>query len=497
MNAGLVLAIDQSTSATKALLFDAQGILLDSEALPHRQIYPFPGWVEHDAAEIWENTLSAARGLLARYADDLANLLALALTNQRETFVIFDRDSGEPLYNAIVWQCRRGEPLCRRLMEKGHGGLVHQRTGLRIDTYFPASKIAWLLAERPDLRARLADGSALLGTIDTYLLYRLTNGRTYATEHTNASRTLLYDIRRLRWDPDLAALFGVPLVALPEIRSADAHFGETDLGGLLPRALPICGVLGDSQAALFAERCYTPGSAKVTFGSGSSVLLNTGSEPRSSEGGILTAVAWVLGGRPTYALEGIINYTGATIQWLRDQLGLLNTAAESEALANSVADTAGVYLVPAFVGLSAPYWQPEARGAILGLTPTTNRAHIVRAALEAIAYLVNDVLREMRDNASVALSAVYADGGAVRNRFLMQFTADITRLQVRAAGTPELSPLGAVLACLLGMGVYRSLDDLERLPASYTTYTPTMPAERAEALIAGWRQAVARILVTG
>ncbi|MHB9032322.1 MAG: FGGY family carbohydrate kinase [Anaerolineae bacterium] len=492
MNSDLVLVIDQSTSASKALLFDTAGRLLDSASLPHRQIYPRAGWVEHDAAEIWSNTLAVLKALLARQAAELPHILQISLTNQRETFVIFERESGEPLYNAIVWQCRRGEPYCRRLQAEGHADLVHARTGLCLDTYFPASKIAWLLAERPDLRARLENGSALLGTIDTFLLYRLTNGRVFASDHTNASRTLLYNIRTLAWDPDLAALFGVPLSALPETRGADALYGETDLAGTLARPLPIRGVMGDSQAALLAEGCIKPGTAKVTFGSGSSLLLNIGESPALTGGGILTALAWVLGGRPAYALEGIINYTGATIQWLRDSLGLLGSSAESETLAASIPDNAGVYLVPAFVGLSAPYWAPEARAAILGLTPAATRAHIVRAALEAIAYLLSDVLREMVAVSGVNLSQVHADGGAARNCFLMQFCADITRLDVLAANTPELSPWGAALAGLVGSGVYASLDELPG--GGSRAYHPEMPAARAEELLAGWHRAVTLVL---
>ncbi len=492
--ASYFLAIDQSTSATKALLFSADGALLDSESLPHRQIYPRPGWVEHDAAEIYANTQAAAAGLLRRHADKWDHLAAVSLTNQRETFVVFERATGQPLYHAIVWQCRRGEPGCRRLLENGYGDFVQQRTGLRIDTYFPASKIQWLLAESPEIRQKLADGRALVGTIDAYLIYRLTGGRVFATDPTNASRTLLFDIHRLNWDPELARLFEVPVAALPEVRPSDAHFGETDFDGLLPTRLPICGVMGDSQAALFAERCYQPGSTKVTFGTGSSILLNIGAQPRIVQGGIVTAVGWVFGKQPTYAFEGIINFTGATVQWLRDQLQLIRSAEETESLAESVTDCAGVFLVPAFVGLSAPYWRPDAKGAILGLTPAATRAHVARAALESIAYIVNDVLQLMKREAGLELKTIHADGGAVRNRFLMQFVADITRLKVLAAQTPELSALGAVFTGTLGMGIYSSLRELEGLPASFDEYQPMMPHEQVEKLLAGWNHAVSQVL---
>lgn len=492
----LILAVDQSTSATKALLFTTAGELLDQVALPHEQIYPRPSWVEHDAEEIYRNTLRVIGMLLDRHAAAQSELLCLSLTNQRETVVVFDRETGAPLHHAIVWQCQRGEPLCRQLLEAGHGPMVRERTGLLIDTYFPASKIAWLLNERPDIRRQVEEGRALIGTIDAYLIYRLTGGRVFATDHTNASRTLLYDINHLGWDAELCRLFHIPIAALPEVRESRAVFGETNFDGLLPRPLPICGVIGDSQAALFAQRCFAPGNAKITFGTGSSILLTLGAEKKLSEHGIVTAIGWVLAGQPTYAFEGITNFTGATIQWLRDQLQLVHSAEETEALATSVADNGGVYLVPAFVGLSAPYWRPEARAGILGLTPATTRAHVVRAALESIAYIINDALQLMGREAGLNLSYIYADGGAVRNRFLMQFVADITQLTVRASNLPELSALGAVLFGALGLGVYGTLEDLRGLPSGYVTYTPVMDSAKVDALCAGWRRAVAQILST-
>lgn len=494
------LGIDQSTSATKALLFNQNGELLEKTSRSHRQIYPSPGWVEHNAEEIYQNTLGAVRDLLAA-SETLAGrpeeLAALSITNQRETFVVFERSSGKPLYNAIVWQCRRGEPICREMIAAGHQDLVKHKTGLLIDTYFPASKIRWLFAARPDIRQQVEDGRALIGTIDAYLVYRLTGGRQFATDHTNASRTLLYDIHRLNWDPELCDLFGIPLAALPEVRESSACFGETDLEGLLATPLPIYGVMGDSQAALFAQRCFQPGSAKVTFGTGSSILLNIGPEIKTPPHGIVTAVGWVLNGRPAYAFEGITNFTGATIQWLRDQLKLIGSAEETERLATAVPDNGGVYLVPAFVGLSAPYWRPEAQAGILGLTPLATREHVVRAALESIAYIVNDVLQLMSREAGLELGSVQADGGAVRNRFLMQFVADISNLVVYAAVTPELSAQGAVLAGMLGLGRYSSLEDLRQIPAGFSEYHPIMPADQAAGLIAGWQKAVAKVLYEG
>lgn len=493
----IFLAIDQSTSATKALLFSQQGALLDHLALPHRQIYPQAGWVEHDAEEIYQNVIAVAGDLLAKRPDLASQVVSLSITNQRETYVVFDRATGKPLHNAVVWLCRRGEPICRTLVEAGHEGRVHELTGLKIDTYFPASKLAWLLAERPDLAQKLASGEALFGTIDAYLIYRLTRGAVYATDHTNASRTLFYDIRALGWSDELLSIFGVRLGRLPEIRESCAHFGTTDLEGRLPSALsgslPICGVMGDSQGAFFAQRCFAPGSAKITFGTGSSVLMNIGEQPVLSPSGIVTAIGWVLNGRPTYAFEGITNFTGATIAWLRDQLQLIDDVAATEAIATTVPDTGGVYLVPAFAGLSAPYWRPDARATITGLSPSSTRAHVVRAALESIAFVVGDVLRLMEEDAGVTLQFVQGDGGAVRNRFLMQCVADVSRRTVHASRLPELSALGAVFNGMLGMGV-ATLDDLRSLPADFVEYTPQMADEAADELLAGWKHAVKQTL---
>jgi len=493
-HSGLFLAVDQSTSATKALLFSADGSLLDQEALSHHQIYPRPGWVEHDAEEIYRNTVQVVSNLLARHAGQQNHLMSLSLTNQRETFVLFDRLTGQPLYNAIVWQCRRGDEICQAMIRAGQEALVHELTGLKIDTYFPASKLRWLLDAHPDLSDRLKDGSALFGTIDTYLLYRLTNGQVYATDHTNASRTLFYDLGKLAWSQELCTAFGVELGRLPEIRESADWFGDTDLAGRLERRIPIYGVMGDSQAALFAQRCFTPGSAKVTFGTGSSILLNIGNEKRLSAHSTLTALGWVWQGQPTYAFEGIINFTGATIAWLRDQLQLIATPAETETLAQSVSDSDGVYFIPAFVGLSAPYWRADARAAILGMTPSTTRAHIVRAALESIGYIVTDVLKAMGEDADIKLDTVHADGGAVRNAFLMQFVADLNQLKVQAAQTPELSALGAVFSGCLGLKIYQSLEDLQNLPLGYVEYRAAMPVARAEYLFDGWQTAIQQVL---
>ena len=491
---GIFLAIDQSTSSTKAMLFTTAGRLLDQEPLPHRQIYPQAGWVEHDAEEIYQNTLKASTSLLHRHADQINNLLALSITNQRETFVVFDRETGQPLHNAIVWQCRRGSDICQKLISEGHGESVHELTGLKIDTYFPASKLKWLISNHPDLATRLKDGSALFGTIDTYLIYRLTGGAVYATDHTNASRTLLYDIEKLGWSNDLIDLFGLKISVLPEVKESSAFFGKTDLGDCLKQPLPIIGVMGDSQGALFAQRCFKAGEAKVTFGTGSSVLMNIGHEKRLSQKGTITALAWILDGRPTYAFEGIINFTGGTISWLRDQLQLIDDPSETEAIANSIVDSDGVYFVPAFVGMSAPYWRPDARAAILGMTPSTSRAHVVRAAVESIAYNITDVLKEMSIDSGINLEVIHADGGAVRNTFLMQFVADMNQLKVRAAQTPELSALGAVFNAYLGLKLVNTLDELQKFPFAFLDYRASMSPKRAQKLFSGWQAAVQQVL---
>lgn len=490
----IILAIDQSTSATKAILFDAAGQPLGRSSREHRQIYPRAGWVEHDAEEIWNNTRAVIAELRQQHPQAIAQLAAISITNQRETIVIFDRATGKPLHNAIVWQCRRGSDICQQLLSAGHEQLVQGKTGLKIDTYFSASKLTWLVREHPHLAQRLRDGDALIGTIDTYLLYRLTNGRTFATDHTNASRTLLFDIGQLRWDESLCDLFKVPMPALPQVRECISTFGQTDAGGLLPRQVPIVGILGDSQAALFAQRCYAPGSAKATFGTGTSILLNTGHHWRPPSGGAVAALAWVCHGKPTYALEGIINYSAATIAWLKDQLGIIRDASDAEAMATAVPDTDGVYLVPAFAGLSAPYWNTTARAAIVGMNASTNKNHLVRAALESIAYQIRDVLQTLRLDAEVPLLRLNADGGPTTNSFLMQFTADITAVECVVSQMPEASALGSAMAAMLGLGIHPDLAALAKLPTASRTYTPAMPADRAALLYRGWQQAVRRVL---
>jgi glycerol kinase len=490
----MILALDQSTSATKAVLFNPRGKVLDKASRNHRQIYPQPGWVEHDAEEIWKNVLAVIGEIAKRSWAKRNRLSALSITNQRETVVVFDRRTGKPLHHALVWQDRRGDAICATLTKQGHGPNVLKKTGLKIDTYFSASKVRWLLENNPAIAAKLKRDDAVVGTIDAYLIHRLTGGEVFATDYTNASRTLLFDIGTLKWDAELCKLFKVPARALPEVRESAAQFGETDAGGILPRSVPIIGVMGDSQASLFAQRCYQLGTAKATFGTGTSVLLNIGDKLRISEKGVVTALAWVHQGKPTYAFEGLINFSAATLEWLKNQLGLIQSASEVEKLASSVKNNSGVYLVPAFAGLSAPYWSPQARAAIIGMTAHTNKAHVVRAALEAIAYQIRDVLDIMRADAKVKLQSLHADGGPTRNKFLMQFTADLTRTEIKVAEVAESSAWGAAMNALLGLGLCKSLDDLCKLPRRMTTFRPQMPHAEAKRLYDGWLAAVKRVL---
>lgn len=490
----LFLAIDQSTSATKAFLFDDADRIVDRESLEHRQHYPQPGWVEHDAEEIWQNTLRVLQQLLSRHPARRREIISLSITNQRETIVVFDRATGLPLYPAIVWQCRRGAGLCQRHSDSGHDALIQEKTGLRLDAYFSASKIQWLTETRPELKARLAVGSALIGTIDTYLVYRLTAGQVFATDATNASRTLLFDINTLGWDKQLCQLWDVPLAALPEIRESSAQFGETTIDELLATPIPIRGVMADSQAALFAQRGFAPGSAKVTFGTGSSLLLNIGPQRRRAAPGVLTALAWVHRGVPTYAFEGIIIASASTLVWICEQLGVAPDVAALEKIAAATPDNGGVYLVPAFTGLGLPHWNPSARAAITGLSSHSGRPQIARAGFESIAYQIRDALDAMRADGGVPLGILHGDGGPTASRFLMQLTADITRAELRVAGMADCSALGAVLAGQLGLGLHRSLADITAAPRDEIVYHPTLPANQAASLHAGWLSAVRQVI---
>ncbi|GFE87747.1 FGGY family carbohydrate kinase [Steroidobacter agaridevorans] len=489
-----VLSIDQSTSATKALLVDPSGAVLARAGRDHRQHYPQPGWVEHDAEEIWANVLATVRELQQSGACSGIEISAISIANQRETVVIFDRVTGAPVHPAMVWQCRRGDELCAEQLRRGRDSTVRARTGLRIDGYFSASKLQWLVQERPDIARRLQNAEVLIGTMETYLIYRMTRGQVFATDPSNASRTLLFDIHQRAWDEDLCSWWQVPSCALAEVRDCDAQFGESTLDGLLPYAVPIRGVMGDSQAAMFAQGCFEPGSAKATFGSGTSVLVNVGSSPARSTRGAVASLAWVQGGRVTYALEGIINFSAATMNWLRDQLGLFVTLEEAERLAQAAGERNEVYLVPAFAGLGAPYWRDAARAAIVGLSAHSHRGHIVRAALEAIAFQLRDVIEMLQAEAGVAVSELRCDGGATRSDPLMQFTADVLGIELRLPRHPECSAIGAAMMGMLGIGWYPSPQAMRELTSEAHAYRRKMSPDEADCRYRGWQRAVQQVL---
>jgi len=485
-----VLALDQSTSATKAVLLDLQGEVLHYASREHRQFYPRPGWVEHDADEIWRNTLAVTGEVLREARAYGREPACISIANQRETIVVFDRDTGQPLHPAIVWQCRRGDSLCAEQSRLGREQAVRDKSGLRVDGYFSASKLQWLVRERPEIAGKLIDGKALVGTIDTYLIYRLTGGAVFATDATNASRTLLYDIRKLRWDEELCEWWQVPRAALAEVRASDADFGATTLGGQLDRAVPIRGVMGDSHAAMFAQQCLSVGSAKVTFGTGSSVLMNAGDTPPSALRAAVSTLAWVRGNEATYALEGIITSSAATLNWLRDQLGILGNVTDCEEL---VEESGGVYVVPAFSGLGAPWWREGARGAIVGLSAHSDRRHVVRAALESIAYQLRDVLEMMRTEAGVDLHEIRADGGPTANAFLMQFVADIVGVELRVARRADRAARGAALMGALAAGLPITAPRFTGC-ADDVVYRRQMAPDQAQARYAGWLRAVSQVL---
>jgi glycerol kinase len=486
-----VLALDQGTTGSTALVVDAEGEVRGRGYALLPQHFPRPGWVEHDPEEIWKTTEHAARQALAAARVGASEVAAIGITNQRETTILWDRKTGHPIHRAIVWQCRRTAGLCDRLRSDGFEPLFRRKTGLVLDAYFSGTKIRWLLDEVPGARERAEDGGLAFGTVDSWLLWKLTGGRRHATDPSNASRTLCFDIRSLAWDPELAAALAVPMGVFPEVRPSAGVFGETVDLGWLPAGIPLAGIAGDQQAALFGQACYEPGMAKNTYGTGCFMLLNTGPTPVPSKEGLLTTVAWQAGGTTTYALEGSVFIAGAAIQWLRDGLGLIAHAAESEKLALSVEDTGGVYLVPAFVGLGAPYWDMYARGTIVGITRGTARAHMVRAALEAIAYQSRDVLETMAGEAGVRLQSLRVDGGAAANDFLCQFQADLLDIPVLRPSVTETTALGAAYLAGVGAGLWRPAELAGRWRLD-RQFTPAMDERRRSVLYAGWRRAVER-----
>jgi len=485
---GLILAIDQGTTGSRAILFDRRGRAVASAYEEFPQYFPRPGWVEHDPEEIWRSVYRTVQKALAAVPD--RTIAVIGITNQRETTVVWDRRTGRPVARAIVWQCRRTAGRCRELRgQRGTVRLVRERTGLPIDAYFSATKAEWIL-DRGGLRERAERGRLAFGTTDSWVLWKLTGGASHATDPTNASRTMLYDIRRLAWDEDLLRLFGIPPGVLPEVRPSSGEFGRTVRLGRLPAGVPVMGVAGDQQAALFGQAGFRPGAIKNTYGTGAFILLNTGRKAVASKHGLITTLACGPGGRAVYALEGSVFVAGAAIQWLRDELGLIRTAAESGAAAGAVADTAGVYFVPAFVGLGAPYWDPDARGAIVGLTRGTSRNHIVRAAVEAMAYSTRDVLETMRKDSGIKVRELRVDGGASVNDLLCRFQADILGIPVLRPKTVETTSLGAAYLAGLGAGVWESTAAIERLRVDERRFAPAMSRGQADRLYAGWQAAV-------
>ena len=492
MSSRVILALDQGTSGTTALLVDADGRVVARGYAELTQYYPQPGWVEHDPQEIWATVEQAATAALAEARLHGTDVAAVGITNQRETTIVWDRTTSAPIHRAIVWQCRRTAPLCERLRADGLESHVRERTGLVLDAYFSGTKIRWLLDEVPSARKRAEAGELAFGTVDTWLLWKLTGAGTHATDVTNASRTLCLDLRTGDWDDEMLGIFGVPRPVLPAVRSSAGVFGETRGLRWLPDGVPITGVAGDQQSALFGQACYVPGDAKNTYGTGCFLLLNTGHAPVTSRHGLLTTIAWRLDGRTTYALEGSVFIAGAAIQWLRDGLGVLRAASDSQRMAESVPDTGGVYLVPAFVGLGAPYWDMRARGTIVGLTRGTTAAHLTRAALEAIAYQSRDVLQAMTADSGIAARRLRVDGGAATNDFLCQFQADILDIPVVRPTVTETTGLGAAYLAGVGAGFWHSLDALAAHASIERTFEPAMDAATCERHYDGWRRAVER-----
>ncbi|HOV93975.1 MAG TPA: glycerol kinase GlpK [Spirochaetales bacterium] len=482
-----ILALDQGTTSSRAILFNHEGIIIAVKQIPFNQIFPKPGWVEHDPMEIWDTQLAAARGAIAAAQIEAEQIRAVGITNQRETTILWEKSTGKPVYNAIVWQCRRSAGICEELKKDGSEPLIREKTGLLADAYFSGTKLTWLFRERPDLRVRAERGDLMFGTVDSWLIYNLTGK--HVTDPSNASRTLLFNIKERRWDDELLRLLDVPAAVLPEVLPSSGYFGTTKKE-LFGKAIPVTGVAGDQQAALFGHACFDPGEAKNTYGTGCFTLMNTGPFPVESAHNLLTTVAWDLGNGYTYALEGSVFVAGAVIQWLRDQLGLLADAKESEALARSVEDTGGVYLVPAFVGLGAPYWDSEVRGTVVGLTRGTTKAHLVRSALEAIAYESRDLLDAMENDSGKCLGSIKADGGAAANSFLMQFQADIMGRSVVLPEVTETTAAGAAYLAGLAVGYWAGLDDVKRNWRMRREFRPQMNGEARDRLVAGWHKAV-------
>ncbi len=488
-----ILVIDQGTTSTRSVLFDDAARRVAIAQTEFAQHYPAPGWVEHDPEDIWRDTLATARDAIAQSGVSPTAIAAIGITNQRETAVVWDRATGAPIHNAIVWQDRRGAPLCAQLRADGVEDLIRARTGLLIDPYFSATKIAWMLDNVPDARARAERGELAFGTIDSFLLWRLTGGKVHATDVTNASRTMLFDIHRSCWDEELCRAIGVPMALLPEVHDNAHLYGTTD-ADLLGAPIPIAGMAGDQQSALFGQACFDRGTAKSTYGTGCFMLLNTGTEAVESRHRLLTTPAYRLNGKTIYALEGSIFVAGAAIKWLRDGIGIITHASQTNDMATRVADSHGVYMVPAFVGLGAPHWDPEARGSIHGLTLDTTAAHLARAALEAVAYQTLDLAEAMAADGGGRPKLLRVDGGMAANDWLCGFLADLTDMTVERPTDLETTARGAAFHAGLATGVWSGLDELAGLWSRERSFAPSMSAETRAPLVAGWHDAVRRTL---
>jgi glycerol kinase len=491
--AGYLLAIDQGTTSSRAIVFDAALKPLGAGQQEFRQIFPEDGWVEHNPEEIWESVVAVCRAALKSAGVGAGQLAGIGITNQRETTILWERATGRPVHNAIVWQDRRTSDVCARLKKAGKESLVRRKTGLVLDPYFSGTKLAWLLDHVPGARKRAARGELAFGTVDSFLLWRLTGGRAHATDATNASRTLLYDIRRCDWDDALLRLLRVPRQVLPQAMDCAAHFGVAEQG-ILGAPVPVLGMAGDQQAATIGQACFAPGTIKSTYGTGCFVIVNTGRRLVASRHGLISTIAYRLNGRATYAVEGSIFNAGTAVKWLRDELKIIKTAGESETLARSVAGTGGVYMVPAFTGMGAPHWDPLARGAILGLTRDSGAAHVARAALESACYQTRDLMDAIREDGVGRLAGLRVDGGMAVNDWAMQFLADILALPVERPVVTETTALGAASLAGLQAGIFRSLDDIQAAWRRDRRFEPAMkPADRAK-LLKGWREAVGRVL---
>ncbi len=482
-----ILTLDEGTTSARAVLFDKDGNAVSAAQREFKQIYPQPGFVEHDPVEIFSVQYAAVTEAITAIGASAEEIAAVGVTNQRETTIIWDKNTGEPIYNAIVWQCRRTSEMCDRLRADGLEEYIRKTTGLRIDAYFSATKIKWMLDNVPGARDRAENGELLFGTVDTWLIWKLSGGKIHVTDRTNAARTMLYDIHSLTWDKRILEILQIPACMLPEVRSSSEIYGNVNILGA---EIPVSGIAGDQQAALFGQKCFCEGDIKNTYGTGCFLLMNTGNTAFESKNGLITTIAADAGDNICYALEGSVFVGGAVIQWLRDELGLIASAAESEKAALSVPDSAGVYIVPAFAGLGAPYWDMYARGAICGLTRGSGKNHIIRACLEAIAYQTNDLITALKADTGLLINHIRADGGAAANNFLMQFQADISDVGVIRPAQTEATAAGATYLAGLAVGFWKNKNEILRLPDKQTEFKPAITAKRREAMTEGWKRAV-------